>query len=274
MTARFRQLPVFIVRATRELTGRRVCVRLLVPLAALGHAGRPATAKRPGVLAHRACGSRIAGLFGRRVARRVCLRPSALAGADHAPRLALAVQPHVHALFITRKVRRSAEAPRAWHPPDIGSAGPAPPLTTPHRRVAHRTFRTRLACVASHAPRALPLHLISIAGVLSHQLPRGPRQRRLALRVRPVHLHQAPPRRRLSAAQLDVCACGPVGVKRGRGAKIVGSDPPFCAHAVANARAMPLSRAALDRCVGAQLNCACIVSCGAHGASSSAVESI
>ena len=63
---------------------------------------------------------------------------------------------------------------RAWHPPDIGSAGPAPPLTTPHRRVAHRTFRTRLACVASHAPRALPLHLISIAGVLSHQLPRGP----------------------------------------------------------------------------------------------------
>ena len=112
MTARFRQLPVFIVRATRELTGRRVCVRLLVPLAALGHAGRPATAKRPGVLAHRACGSRIAGLFGRRVARRVCLRPSALAGADHAPRLALAVQPHVHALFITRKVRRSAEAPR------------------------------------------------------------------------------------------------------------------------------------------------------------------
>ena len=154
MTERFRQLPVFIVRATRELTGRRVCVRLLVPLAALGHAGRPATAKRPGVLAHRACGSRIAGLFGRRVARRVCLRPSALAGADHAPRLALAVQPHVHALFITRKVRRSAEAPRAWHPPDIGSAGPAPPLTTPHRRVAHRTFRTRLACVASHAPRA------------------------------------------------------------------------------------------------------------------------
>ena len=152
MTARFRQLPVFIVRATRELTGRRVCVRLLVPLAALGHAGRPL--KRPGVLAHRACGSRIAGLFGRRVARRVCLRPSALAGADHAPRLALAVQPHVHALFITRKVRRSAEAPRAWHPPDIGSAGPAPPLTTPHRRVAHRTFRTRLACVASHAPRA------------------------------------------------------------------------------------------------------------------------
>ena len=127
-------------------------MRLLVPLAALGHAGRPL--KRPGVLAHRACGSRIAGLFGRRVARRVCLRPSALAGADHAPRLALAVQPHVHALFITRKVRRSAEAPRAWHPPDIGSAGPAPPLTTPHRRVAHRTFRTRLACVASHAPRA------------------------------------------------------------------------------------------------------------------------
>ena len=43
---------------------------------------------------------------------------------------------------------------RAWHRPDIGSAGPAPPLTTPHRRVAHRTFRTRLACVASHAPRA------------------------------------------------------------------------------------------------------------------------